>query len=151
MGRYIQSRGREIVAPRPSWRKIFVRKLRILAKSEKRSQERTSAAMNATSASLRENGERKSAVEMTPGGKRGKLKKPKASFPLVPPGLEIRQKAKTPDFHISTAPAAGLSHSPRTKHEDETKFQLTDHGQFRHDLIASVASLRPSPAWRRNE
>ena len=145
MGRYIQSRGREIVAPRPSWRKIVVRKLRTLAKSEKRSQERPSASLRS------ENGERKSAVEMTPRGKRGKLKKPKASFPLFPPGLEIRQKAKTPDFHISTAPAAGLSHSPRTKHEDETKFHLTDHGQFRHDLIASVASLRPSPAWRRNE
>ena len=30
----------------------------------------------------------------------------KASFPLFPPGLEIRQKA--PDSHISTAPAARL-------------------------------------------
>jgi hypothetical protein len=30
----------------------------------------------------------------------------KASFPLFPPGLEIRPKA--PDSHISTAPTAGL-------------------------------------------
>src|SRR5208282_2740475 len=56
-------------------------------------------------ASLRsEKAERKSAVEMTPRGKRGKLKKRVShSFP---PGLEIRQNA--PDFHISTAPAARL-------------------------------------------
>jgi hypothetical protein len=46
-----------------------------------------------------------------PGGndapwKAWKTPKPKASFPLFPPGLEIRQKSKAPDFHISTAPTA---------------------------------------------
>jgi hypothetical protein len=34
----------------------------------------------------------------------------KASFPLFPPGLEIRPKTKAPDFHIFTAPAAALYH-----------------------------------------
>ncbi len=69
-----------------------------------------------TSASLcSENYEMKSAVEMTPGGKRGKLKKTKASFPLFPPGLEIRQKTRTSDSHISPAPAAGLYQQGRTK------------------------------------
>jgi hypothetical protein len=85
-----------------------VRKLRILAQGQKRSRRRRiPAAGDATCASLRsENYEVQSAVEMTPRGKRGKLKKAKASFPLFPPGLEIRPKPKTPDFHISTAPAA---------------------------------------------
>jgi hypothetical protein len=41
----------------------------------------------------------------------------KASFPLFPPGLEIRQKTSTPDFHISTAPATGLHQHGRTKTE----------------------------------
>jgi hypothetical protein len=63
--------------------------------------------MNATSASLRsENEEMKSAVEMTPRGKRGKLQNQKRVFSLFPPGLEIRPKPKAPDFHISTAPTA---------------------------------------------
>jgi hypothetical protein len=59
-----------------------VRKLPILAQSEKSAQEaRTPAAMNAPSASLRaENSEMQSAVEMTPRGKRGKLKNQKRVF-----------------------------------------------------------------------
>jgi len=36
-----------------------------------------------------------------------KTPKAKTSFPLFPPGLEIRQKTGAPDSHISTAPAAG--------------------------------------------
>ena len=61
-----------------------------MLRNEKRAKEENNkAAMNAPSASLRsENSEMKSAVEMTPRGKRGKLKNTKA-----------------PDFHISTAPA----------------------------------------------
>jgi len=66
----------------------------------------------------------------------------KASFPLFPPGLEIRQKA--PDFHISTAPAARLiSRRKDKKDEAKTKFRLTDPDHFKHDERASVASLRP--------
>jgi hypothetical protein len=41
----------------------------------------------------------------------------KASFPLFPPGLEIRQKTRTPDSHISTAQAAGLHQQGRTETE----------------------------------
>jgi len=82
--------------------------------------------MSAPAASRRsENDEMRSAVEMTPRGKRGKLQKTKPSFPRFPPGLEIRQKTKTPDFHISTAPTAGLYQLQRIKNEAETKFQLT--------------------------
>jgi len=39
MGRYLQSRDREIVVPEPSWCKILVRKLQILARNEKRAKE----------------------------------------------------------------------------------------------------------------
>ncbi|MGH9624857.1 MAG: hypothetical protein ACRD4G_11025 [Bryobacteraceae bacterium] len=67
----------------------------------------------------------------------------KASFPLFPPGLEIRPKTKTPDFHIPTAPAAGLYQQPRTKNEAQTKFQLTGDTNFTHHSCASVAALRP--------
>jgi len=66
----------------------------------------------------------------------------KASFPLFPPGLEIRPKTEPPDFHISTAPAAAFISSQKNKNEPENKFQLTDLGQFKHDKNASVASLR---------
>jgi hypothetical protein len=72
-----------------------------------------------------------------------KTQKPKASFPLFPPGLEIRQK---PRARISTLPPRRrrtLSHSERTRHEAQTKFQLTDPGHFKHYNCASVASLRP--------
>jgi len=104
---------------------------------------RNRGAPHAPAASLRsDNFDTKSAVEMTPRGKRGKLKKTKASFPLFPPGLEIRPKTQAPDFHIPTAPAAALYHSERTKNETQNKFQLTDLGQFKHHRKASVASLR---------
>jgi len=110
MGRYLQSRDCEIVVPGPSWREIFVRKLRILPKSEKRSPSgKNPGGDECTSSSLRsENSEMKSAVETTPPWKAWKTQKNKASFPLFPPGLEIRQKTKASDFHISTAPAAKL-------------------------------------------
>jgi hypothetical protein len=72
----------------------------------------------------------KSAVEMTPRGKRGKLKNPKASFPLFPPGLEIRQNkgAGFPHFHRAGGGSISLG---RTKNERENKFQLPDLGQFK--------------------
>jgi hypothetical protein len=83
-----------------------------------------------------------SAVEMTPRGKRGKLKKPKR-FSTLSTGLgKSGQKQERRIFHISTAPAAAVDHSERTKNEPETKFQLTDRGQFRHHHKVSVASLR---------
>jgi hypothetical protein len=66
----------------------------------------------------------------------------KASFPFFPPALEIRQKAKTPDSHISIAPTAGLDQQQRIKNEVETKLQLADLGQVRHDKNVDVASLR---------
>ena len=122
MGRYLQSRDAEIVVPEPSWRKISRGRFGSWPKTKNGSHlERNSAPTNATSASLRsENDERRSAVEML--GNPAKTK-----------------SAGFPHFHR----AGGFSHSPRTKHEAETKFQLTDHGHFQHDRIASVASLRP--------
>jgi hypothetical protein len=75
MGRYLQSRDGEIVVPEPSWCKILVRNASDFGQEPEKSQRRRNlAATNASSASLRsENDERKSAVEMTPRGKRGKL------------------------------------------------------------------------------
>jgi hypothetical protein len=84
-----------------------VRKLRILAKSEKRAKEvRTPGGDEGTLgvAALRELRDEKRRGNDAPW-KAWKTQRPKASFPLFPPGLEIRQKTKTPDFHISTAPA----------------------------------------------
>jgi len=72
-----------------------------------------------------------------------KTQKPKSEFPTLSTRLGNPAKTKAPDFHISTAPAAGLSHSERTKHEAQTKFQLTDPSPFKHYNCASVASLRP--------
>jgi len=82
MGRYLQSRGAEIVVPEPSWRKISRGRFGSWPKTKNGSQiERNSAPTNATSASLRsENDERSSAVEMTPRGKRGKLKNQRRLF-----------------------------------------------------------------------
>jgi hypothetical protein len=85
----------------------------------------------------------KSAVEMTPRGKRGKLKKPKRVSHSFHRAWKSGQKPKAPDFHISTAPAAALSYWGRTKDEGKTKFQLTESDPFKQDRNASVASLRP--------
>jgi hypothetical protein len=49
------------------------------------------------------------------------------------------------------APAAAYLTRKGQNHAAETKLQLTDHGHFEHDRNASVASLRPCPARRRNE
>jgi hypothetical protein len=73
-----------------------------------------------------------------------KTQKPKASFPLFPPGLEIRPKTKAPDFHISTAPAAALSHWERTKNEPENKFRLTK--PVTSSTLTVPASLRSDRA-----
>ena len=71
--------------------------------------------------------------------KAGKTQKP--SFPLFPPGLEIRPT--TPDFHIPTAPATGLIlQEGRKTNEAKTAFPLTDAGHFRRHNGASVAALR---------
>src|SRR5207237_932504 len=72
-----------------------------------------------------------------------KTQKPKASFPLFPPGLEIRQKAA----RISTFPPRRrrVSSYSRSggKNAAATEFQLTDPGHFKHDKDASGApSLR---------
>jgi len=72
-------------------------------------------------ASLRKRGDEKRRGNDAPW-KAWKTQKPKASFPPFPPGLEIRHKTKAPDFHISTAPAAGLYQYERTKNEVQTKF-----------------------------
>jgi hypothetical protein len=71
--------------------------------------------VNAPSASLRsENDEMKSAVEMPPRGKRGKLKKRVShSFHRA-----WKSGKRRPDFHISTAPATGFIHK-----EGEKKMQ----------------------------
>src|SRR5436309_15637243 len=54
----------------------------------------------------------------------------KASFPLFPPGLEIRQKQKR---RISTFPPRRrrLYIITKEQNEPENKFQLTDLGQFK--------------------
>jgi hypothetical protein len=72
-------------------------------------------------ASLRERGDEKRRGNDAPW-KAWKTQKPKASFPPFPPGLEIRHKTKAPDFHISTAPTAGLYQYEKTKNEAQTKF-----------------------------
>jgi hypothetical protein len=72
-----------------------------LAENEKRpaKEERSQAATNARLASLRsENDEMKSAVEMTPRGKRGKLKKPKRVSHSFHRAWKIRPKTRAPDF-----------------------------------------------------
>jgi hypothetical protein len=69
--------------------------------------------------------------------------KNQSEFSTLSTALGNPAKSKGAGFPHFHRVGGGLSHSPRTKHEAETKFQLTDHGQFRHDLKASVASLRP--------
>ena len=141
----LRSRGRAIVVPGRFWRKIAMKKVRILAKREKRGRKGSvSQGGNGHTlgvASLRELRGEERRGNAAPW-KAWKTQKTKASFPLFPPGLEIQLKTRALDFHISTAPAAALYHSERTKNEPETKFQLTDRGQFRHHHKVSVASLR---------
>jgi hypothetical protein len=86
--------------------------------------------------------EMKSAVEMTPRGKRGNSENQKRVFHSFHRAWKSgkTKDAGFPHFHRA---GDGLSHFHRTKHEAETKFQLTDHGHFKHDRNASVASLRP--------
>ena len=69
-----------------------------------------------------------------------KTQKPRASFPLFPPGLEIRPKTKAPDFHIPTAPATALFQSERASNEGKTKFRLTN--PITSSRIGTPASLR---------
>ena len=81
MGRYLQSRDGEIVVPEPSWCKMVRNASDFGQEPEKSQRRRNPAATNASSASLRsENDERKSAVEMTRRGKRGKLQNQKRVF-----------------------------------------------------------------------
>jgi hypothetical protein len=88
------------------------------------------------------------AVEMPPRGKRGKLKE------RVSPPFHRAWKSGQgqPDFHISTAPTAGIFLRKETgKDEEKTEFQLTDPGHFKHHKNASVASLRKRPPSLRNK
>jgi hypothetical protein len=87
-------------------------------------------------------------VEMTPRGKRGKLQKLKR---VSHPFHRAWKSGQAPDFHISTAPAAGLILKDGEKNEAETEFRLTDPGHFKHHKDASVTSLRSRPASHRNE
>ncbi len=74
----------------------------------------------------------------------------KNEFPPFPPGLEIRPR--TPDSHISTAPAAGIfMRKEARKDEEQIQFQLTQFGHFMHDKNASVAALRKRPDSPRNQ
>jgi len=69
--------------------------------------------------------------------------KTKSEFSTLSTGLGNPARAKTPDFSHFHRAGGGLAHSEGTKHEAETKFQLTDLGHFKHYNCASVASLRP--------
>jgi len=66
----------------------------------------------------------------------------KNEFPTLSTGLGNPAKNKTPDSHISTAPAADLHKKKENQGGTKTKFQLTDHGHFTHHDYASVATLR---------
>jgi hypothetical protein len=68
--------------------------------------------------------------------------KSKSGFPTLSTGLGNPARTRTPAFHISTAPAAGL-YKGEAKDETPTDLQLTDGDQFKHHNYASVASLRP--------
>jgi hypothetical protein len=72
-----------------------------------------------------------------------KTQKSKSEFSTLSTGLGNPAKTKSAGFPHFHRAGGGLSHSQRTKYEVETKFQLTDHGHFKHDSNASVASLRP--------
>jgi hypothetical protein len=69
--------------------------------------------------------------------------KNKSEFPTLSTGLGSPARTRTPAFHISTAPAAGLYKRRRSQGETQTDLQLTDGDQFKHHNYASVASLRP--------
>src|SRR3989442_15208457 len=60
---------------------------------------------------------------MTPRGKRGNLKKPKRVFHSF--HRAWKSGKRRPDFHISTAPAAGSHSTRRKKDAAETEFHLT--------------------------
>jgi hypothetical protein len=80
----------------------------------------------------------KSAVEMTPRGKRGKL--PKRVSPSFHRAWKSGEKhAGFPHFHRA---GGGFTSTPKDNNEAETKFQLTDDASFTHHSSASVATLR---------
>ncbi len=113
-------------------------------KTPKAKEERCPAVTPA--ASLRsEQVEMKSAVEMTPRGKRGKLQKPKRVSHSFHRAWKSGQKQRRRISHISTAPAAGyISLSGKGKREDGAgiEFRLTDPRHLKHDKNVSVAPLR---------
>jgi hypothetical protein len=121
-----------------------VRQLQILAerKNEPKREETTKAAMNAPSASLRsEDDEIKRAVEMTPRGKRGQLKKPKrVSHSFHRAWKSGEKRAGFPHSH--RADGGFTQTNRRRKDGAEFEFQLTDPGHLKHHKDASVASLR---------
>ena len=113
MGRYLRSREVRIVAPGAILAPDFCGEASDSGQEPKKgpAKKKTSGDERTLGvATLRERQEEKRRGNDAPWKA---WKTQKASFPLFPPGLEIRQTA--PDFHISTAPAAGLYPQKRTK------------------------------------
>jgi len=68
--------------------------------------------------------------------------KTKSEFSTLSTGLGNPTKNKSVGFpHFHRAGGGSIS-SGKDKNEPETKFQLTDRGQFRHHRKVSVASFR---------
>jgi hypothetical protein len=95
-------------------------------------------------ASLRsENNEMKSAVEVPPRGKRGKLKN--RVSPSFHRAWKSGQKPKPGFPHFQRAGGGiylYLAGEGKRKTKAGTEFQLTDPGHFKQDKNVSVASLR---------
>jgi hypothetical protein len=88
-----------------------------------------------------------SAVQMTPRGKRGKLKtRVSHSFHRAWKSGKLRRIPTFPPRRRRVL----FSMKRRRKHEAKTAFRLTDAGHFDHYGLASGALLRSRPASRRN-
>jgi len=68
--------------------------------------------------------------------------KNQSEFSTLSTGLGNPAKSQDAGFPHSHRAGDGLTLTRKDKIETETKFQLTDRGQFKHDKNASVASLR---------
>ncbi len=91
-----------------------------------------------------EDEEMKSAVEMTPRGKPGKVQK-RVSHPFH------RTWIPTPSRPTFPPRRRRALLSRKERRTDETEFSLTGPGHFKHHNHASVASLRKRPASPRKE
>jgi len=78
-------------------------------------------------------------VEMTPRGKRGKLKEPKRVSHSFHRAWKSGKPGRIPTFPPRRR---RILHARERENAAETEFQLTDPGHFKHDKGASVASLR---------